>query len=63
MAASPPQHIFMLQSNTHLSKRLSDLKQNGTKEKTPFSITVFDTLSHDVIRFVASVSSKNRLQT
>ena len=26
---------------SHLAKRLSDLKQNGTQEKTPFSGTVF----------------------
>ena len=43
---------------SHLSKYPSDLKQNGTQEKTPFSSTVFHTLSHSVIRFVASVSSK-----
>ena len=43
----------------HLSKRSSDLKQNGTQEKTPCSSTVFNTLSHGVICFVASVSSKN----
>ena len=44
----------------HLSKRPSDLKQNGTPEKTPFSGTVFHTLSHDVFCFVASVSFKNQ---
>ena len=49
--------------SSHLSKRPSDLKQNGTQEKTPFSGTVFNTLSHGVIRFVASVSSKNHLLT
>ena len=43
---------------THFSKHLSDLKQNGTQEKTPFSSTVFNALSHGVIRFDASVSSK-----
>ena len=48
---------------THLSKHPSDLKQNGTQEKTPFSSTVFHALSHGVIRFVASVSSKNHLLT
>ena len=42
----------------HLSKRPSDMKQNGTQEKTPFSSTVFNALSHGVIRFDASVSSK-----
>ena len=47
----------------HLSKHPSDLKQNGTQEKTPFSSTVFHALSHGVIRFVASVSSKNHLLT
>ena len=40
-------------SNTHLTKRLSDLKQNGTHEKTSFSGTVFNTLLHGVVRFVA----------
>ena len=48
-------HIFQNAPN--------DLKQNGTQEKTPFSGTVFNTLSHGVIRFVASVSSKNHLLT
>ena len=43
----------------HLAKRLSDLKQNGTQEKTPFSGTVFHNFSHGVLRFVASVSFKN----
>ena len=47
--------------HSHLSKRSSDLKQNGTQGKTPFSSTVFHTLSHGVIRFVASVSSRNHL--
>ena len=42
----------------HLSKRPSDMKQNGTQEKTPFSSTVFNALSHGVILFVASISSK-----
>ena len=45
----------------HLAKRLSDLKQNGTQEKTPFFDTVFHTLSHGVLRFVASVSPKTTL--
>ena len=44
---------------SHLSKGLSDLKQNGTHEKKPFSGTVLHALSHGVIRFVASVSFKN----
>ena len=43
----------------HLAKRLSDLKQNGTQKKTPSSGTVFNYLSHGVVRFVASGSSKN----
>ena len=42
----------------HLSKHLNDLKQNSTKDKTPFSGTVFNTLSHGGVRFVASGSSK-----
>ena len=37
----------------------SDLKQNGTQEKKQFSGTVFNALSHGVIRFVACVSFKN----
>ena len=48
---------------SHLSKRLSDLKHNGTQEKAPFSGTVFNTLSPGVISYVASVSSKNHLLT
>ena len=47
----------------HLAKLPSDVKQNGTQEKTPFSGTVFHTLSHDVVHFVASGSSKNHLLT
>ena len=43
----------------HFSKRPSDLKLNGTQEKTPFSGTVFHTLSHDVVHFVASGSFKS----
>ena len=47
-----------------LTKHPSDLKQNGTQEKTPFSNTVFDTtLSHGVIRFVASISPKSQFLT
>ena len=54
--------LYIIQScNSHLSKHPSDLKQYGTQEKTPFSSTVFHALSHGVIRFVASVSSKNHL--
>ena len=48
-----------LVGSTDLAKKPSDFKQNGTQEKTPFSGTVFNTLSHGVIRFVASVSFKN----
>ena len=44
---------------THLAKWPSDVKQNGTQEKEPLSGTVFNTLSHDVLRFVASGSFKN----
>ena len=50
------QHVF---SYPHLAKLPSDLKQNGTQEKTPFSGTVFHTLSHGVVRFVESVSFKS----
>ena len=44
---------------SHLAKRPSDLKQNGPQVKTPFSGKVFQTLSHGVLRFVASVGFKN----
>ena len=47
----------------HLSKRMSHLKHNGTQEKAPFSVAVFNTLSPGVIGFVVSVSSKNHLLT
>ena len=43
----------------HFAKCPSDVKQNGTQEKTPFSVTDFHTLSHGVFRFVASVSFRN----
>ena len=46
---------------SHLSKRPSDFKQNGTQAKTPFSGTVFHTLSHGVLCFVASVSFKKTI--
>ena len=45
--------------SSHLSKRPSDLKLNGTQEKTLFYGTVFYTLSHGLVRFVASGSSNN----
>ena len=45
-------------SLTHPPKRPSDLKQNGTQEKTPFSGIVFNTLSHGIVCFLASVSPK-----
>ena len=51
------------QDDAHHSKHPRDLKQNGTQKETPFSGTVFNTLSHGVVRFVASVSSKNHLLT
>ena len=35
----------------HLAKRPSDLKQNGTQEKTPVYGKVFHTLSPGVSRF------------
>ena len=46
-----------------LSKSQNDLKQNDAQENAPFSGTVFHALSHGVICFVASVSSKNHLLT
>ena len=57
----PKSDTFFLRytSRPCLAKRPSDLKQNGTQEKTPFSGSVFHTLSHGVVRFVASVSFKN----
>ena len=44
----------------HLSKGPSDLKQNGTQEKTPFSGTVTHCLSDGVVLFVLTVSIWNR---
>ena len=35
-----------LLSKAHLAKCPSDVQQNGTQEKTPFSSTVFNTFSH-----------------
>ena len=58
-----PAYSFCRNEKSHLSKRLNELKHNGTKEKAPFSGTVFNTLSPGVIGFVASVSSKNHLLT
>ena len=52
-----------LDLGSHFAKRTSDLEQNATQEKTPFSGTVFNTFSHSVICFDASVSSKNHLLT
>ena len=43
----------------HLSKGPSDLKQNGTQEKTPFSGTVSHCLSCGVVLFVPTVSFWN----
>ena len=52
--------LVRLTDISHLSKLPSDLKQNGTQEKTPFSGTVFNTLSHGMVRgFFASVRPKN----
>ena len=39
-------------------KRSTDLKQNCTQEKAPFSSTVLHTLSHGVIHLVTSVTCK-----
>ena len=44
---------------THLSKGPSDLKQNGTQEKTLFSGKVSDCLSCGVVLFVPTVSFWN----
>ena len=43
----------------HLSKGPSDLEQNGTQEKTPFSGPVFHGLSRGVVCFVPTVSFWN----
>ena len=40
---------FVSNWQAHLAKRSSDLKQNGTQERTPFSGTVLHTLSHSVL--------------
>ena len=57
----PKSDTFFLRyiSRPCLAKHPSDLKQNGTQEKISFSGTVFHTLSHGVLHFVASVSFKN----
>ena len=47
----------------HLAKRPSDLKQNGTQERSPFSSKAFNTLFLGVIHVFESVSSKNHLLT
>ena len=47
-------HLF-----PHISKGPSDLKQNGTQEKTTFSGPVFHGLSCGVVRFVPTVSFWN----
>ena len=54
-----PLKIFVFLEKSHLSKPPSDHKQNGKQEKTLFSGTIFQTLSHDVFHFVASGSFKN----
>ena len=46
-------------NKTHLSKRRSDLRYNGTHEKKPFSASDFHALPFAVFRFVASVSFNN----
>ena len=51
--------LMIFQSVTHLAKRSSNLKQNGTQEMTPFSGTVFHALLLGVLSFVVSVSFKN----
>ena len=57
--------LFILWSDgiqiPHFAKCPSDLKHNGTQEKTQLSSTVFNALSPGVIGFVASNSSKNHL--
>ena len=45
--------------DSHLSERSSDLKQNGTQEKTPFSGTVSHYLSYGEVLFVLTVSFWN----
>ena len=51
--------MFFHLVSSYLSKGSSDLKENGTKEKKPFSGPNLHFLSHGVIRFVAIVSLKS----
>ena len=50
-----------LEYYSHFAKRLRDLKQNGTQKKTPFSGTVFNTLSHGVVALLRVVAQKTTL--
>ena len=53
-------NLFLVRnSNPHLSKGTSGLKQKSTQTPTPFLSTVFHALSHGEIHFLPSVSSKN----
>ena len=45
---------------SHFSKRPSDLKQNGTQKRHHF-LAALNTLSHGLVRFVASASLKTTL--
>ena len=51
--------LVLAYKRSHLSKGSSDLKQNGTQEKTPFSGTVSPCLSYGVVLFVLTVSFWN----
>ena len=55
--------MLMNTSVSHLSKRPSDLKLNGTLEKKPISSTVSNTYLNSVPSFVESGSSRNHLLT
>ena len=55
----PSKNRDVMVSYSHLSKGLSDLKQNATQEKNPFPDTVLHALSHGVICF-ESISFKNQ---
>ena len=48
---------------SHLSKHLSDLKENGTQKSHQFLTQFFNTLPHGVVCFITSGSSKNHLLT
>ena len=52
----------MVEYISHFSKGLSDLKQDGRHGKEPHSGTIFHALLHFLMRFVASVGSKDEIE-